>query len=306
MNGLLFAIASTAFAAGAPLQGTVKIDGSSTVFPITEAVAEEFQKSNPKVRVTAGVSGTGGGFKKFVSGEIDINDASRTIKPDEVAKAKENKVEFIELPVAFDGLSVVVNPKNTWVKSLTIAQLKAIWSPDSKVKSWKDVDPAFPDKPIKLYGPGADSGTFDYFTEEVVGKAKSSRSDFTASEDDNVLVKGIAGEEGALGYFGYAYYVANKGKIKHVAIDKGQGAVEADDATIESGKYPLSRPLFIVVSKKSAERPEVDAFVKFYLSNAKDVVKSVGYTQLPAKMTEDSLKRYTERKTGPWSANASH
>lgn len=290
------------------LQGNIKIDGSSTVFPISEAVAEEFQKANPKVRVTVGVSGTGGGFKKFVAGETDINDSSRGIKPDEMAKATENKIEFIEIMIGYDGLSVVVNPKNTWAKSITMDQLKKLWEPNSKVATWKDLDPSWPDKKIKLYGPGTDSGTFDYFTEEVVGKAKSSRADYTASEDDNALVTGIAGDENALGYFGFAYYQENKTKIKDLPVvgKKGGEAVPPNDTTIENGTYPLSRPLFLDIAKKSTTRPEVEAFMQFYLKNAKDLVKQVGYTPLPAKLYEEATKRYNERKTGPWMASASH
>jgi phosphate transport system substrate-binding protein len=308
MIGLLLTFATTAFAAGTPLEGTVKIDGSSTVFPITEAIAEEFQKGNPKVRVTAGVSGTGGGYKKFVAGETDINDASRAVKGEELKTAAGNKIEMIELPIAFDGISVVVNPKNTWVKTLSFAQLKKLWEPDSKVKTWKDLDPSWPDKAIKLYGPGADNGTFEYFTEEVNGKAKASRSDYTASPNPNIQINGISSDENALGYFGFAYYGENKTKLKLIPIasDKTKGeAVEANEQSIESGKYPLARPLFIVVNKKSAERPEVDAFVKFYLANAKEFAKAVGYIALPAKMYEDSTKRYASRQVGAWSAGSS-
>ena len=290
----------------ADMTGTIKIDGSSTVFPITEAVAEEFQKANPKVRVTVGVSGTGGGYKKFVVGETDLNDASRAVKPEEIQKMSEGKIEFMELPIAFDGISVVVNPKNTWAKSMTFAQLKKLWEPGSKVKTWKDIDAAWPDKAIKLYGPGADNGTFEYFTEDVVGKAKSSRSDYTAAPNPNIQVNGIASDEYALGYFGFAYYQENKAKLKVLTIDKGQGAVEPTSETIETGKYPLSRPLFIVINKKSADKPEVDAFVKFYLATAKDAAKQVGYIALPAKMYEDSAKRYATKQTGAWHASTSH
>lgn len=299
---LAFALLPTTTQA-APLEGTVKVDGSSTVFPITEAVAEEFMKVNPKVKVTVGVSGTGGGFKKFTVGETDINDASRPIKPEEVAAAQTNKIEFIELPVAYDGITIVVNPKNTWVKTLTIAQLKKLWEPESKVKTWKDLDPAWPDQAVKLYGPGPDSGTFDYFTEHVVGKSKSSRSDYTSSEDDNVLVNGIAGETNALGYFGYGYYVENQKKLKALPLDGGKGAIMASESTIRDASYPISRPVFICVSKKSAERPELDAFVKFYLTNAGKLSKEVGYTALPDTMYKDVQKRYESRKTGNWQAS---
>jgi phosphate transport system substrate-binding protein len=297
-------LATPALAAG--LSGTVKIDGSSTVFPITEAVAEEFQGANKDVRVTVGVSGTGGGYKKFVAGEIDVANASRPIKAEEIAKATEGKIEFLELPVAYDGLAVVVNPKNTWVKTLTKVQLKRLWEPSSGVKTWKDLDATWPDEPIKLYGPGADSGTFDYFTEEVVGKSKASRSDYTASEDDNVLVNGIAGDKNALGYFGFAYYAENKAKLKDVPIDGGKGAVSPDDGSIRSGKYPLSRPLFIAVNKASLARSEVEAFVAFYLKHAKTLAHEVGYTGLPDALAAEVQKRFEARQTGPWTANATH
>ncbi len=305
-GSLLFAALSPSLGHAAALEGNVKIDGSSTVFPITEAVAEEFQKANPKVRVTVGVSGTGGGLKKFIAGEIDIADASRPVKADEAAKAKEAGIEFMELAIAFDGLSVVVNPKNTWAKSMTMAQLKKIWEPGSTIKTWKDVDAAWPDKAIKLYGPGADSGTFEYFTETVNGKAKASRSDYTASEDDNTLVNGVAGDQYALGYFGYGYYVENKTKLTAVALSAGADAVAPSDETITSHKYPLSRPIFIVVAKKAAGRPEVDAFVKFYLKEAATLSHAVGYTPLPAQMYQEATTRYTARTLGNWPVKASH
>src|SRR5688572_27807621 len=212
------AVALAVSAGAAVAQSVVKIDGSSTVYPVTEAVAEEFQKENKGVQVTVGISGTGGGFKKFVRGEIDISDASRPILAKEMEEAKANGIEYIELPVAFDALTVVVNPKADWVDHLTVAELKKIWGPDSKVKNWKDVRAGLPDKPLTLYGPGTDSGTFDYFTEAINGKSKASRADFTASEDDNVLVQGVANDVGALGYFGYAYYAENKGKLKAVPV----------------------------------------------------------------------------------------
>jgi phosphate transport system substrate-binding protein len=293
----------TTGAHAADLTGNVRIDGSSTVFPVTEAVAEEFRNEAPKVKVTIGISGTGGGFKKFTAGETDISNASRPIKAEEIAKAKENKIDFIELPVAYDGLSIVVNPKNTWANSITIAQLKKLWEPGSTVKTWKDLDPTWPANPIKLYGPGTDSGTFDYFTEEVVGKARASRPDYTASEDDNVLVGGIAGDVNALGYFGFAYYSENKTKIKALQVDGGKGPITADDKTIENSTYPLSRPVFIVVSTKAAARPEVDAFIKFYLKNISTIAKDVGYTPLPKAMYDEALKRYETRKTGTWHAS---
>jgi phosphate transport system substrate-binding protein len=271
----------------AGLTGQVRIDGSSTVFPISEAVAEEFQKANAGVKVTVAQSGTGGGFKKFVANEIDISDASRTIKKEEAEAAEKAKILWTDVPVAYDGITVVINPKNTWVKSLTIEQLKKIWEPESKVKTWKDVDASWPDSKIKLYGPGADSGTFDYFTEHVNGKAKAIRPDFTASEDDNVLVKGVAGDKDALGYFGIAYYEANSKKVKSVAVAGTDGKfVSPTVETVKDGTYPISRPLFIYVNHASLAKPEVSSFVNYYLTNAKKLVAETGYVP----MTEAQYK----------------
>jgi phosphate transport system substrate-binding protein len=285
--------------AAASLSGTIKVDGSSTVFPISEAVAEEFGKTYKKVRVTVGISGTGGGFKKFVAGETDISDASRPIKGVESEAAAKNKIEFIEIPVAYDGLSVMVNPRNGFVDYLTTAELKKIWQPGSTIKNWSEVRSGFPDKPIKLYGAGTDSGTFDYFTEAICGKERASRPDYTGSEDDNALVVGIAGDEGALGYFGYAYYVENKAKLKLVAVDGGNGPVLPTEATINNGTYkPLSRPIFIYVSRKAADRPEVQEFVKFYLASAPRLVKQVGYIPLPQSVYDAALKRFESRTVG--------
>lgn len=280
-------------ASAAKLSGTVKVDGSSTVFPVTEAVAEEFGKIEPKVRVTVGIAGTGGGFKKFAAGEIDISDASRTIKDSEKQAAEKNGVSFVELPVAFDGITVVVNKNNTWVDHLTADELKRIWMPESKVKTWKDVRPNWPDRAIKLYGPGTDSGTFDYFTEAINGKSQLSRADFTKSEDDNVLVKGVAGDKDALGYFGYAYYLENQNLVKAVPIDGGKGPVMPSDTTINNGTYaPLSRMIYIYVSKNAAKRPEVFQFVEFYLKNVGKLVKEVGYIALPEKQYATDLEKF--------------
>ncbi len=264
----------------------IQIDGSSTVFPVTEAVAEEFQKSKKgKIKVTVGIAGTGGGFKKFCRGETDISNASRPILKAEIETCKQSGIQFIELPVAYDALTVIVNPKNDWVKTLTVPDLKRMWEPaaQGKVSSWNQVRSEWPSNPLKLFGPGADSGTFDYFTEAVVGKAKSSRGDFTASEDDNVLVQGVANDRNALGYFGFAYYIENQGKLKAVAIDGGKGAVGPSPKTVEDGTYqPLSRPIFIYVSKKSLDsKPEVKELVDFYLKNASQLVKQVKYIALP-------------------------
>ena len=282
----------TAAPTATPLSGTVKVDGSSTVFPISEAVGEEFQKLYPNVRVTVGISGTGGGFKKFCAGEIDINDASRAIKDPEKELCAKNGITYEEFKVAFDGLSVMVNPQNTWVDYLTVAELKKIWEPNSTVKTWKDVRPNFPNEKIILVGADTDSGTFDYFTKVIVGKEKSSRSDYTASADDNMLVQAIAGEKYALGYFGYAYYVENLGKLKLVAIDSGKGQVLPSEQTINDGTYkPLSRPLLIYVNKESMKRPEIKEFVKYYLTSGKELVSQAGYVKMPDPVYEEGLSR---------------
>jgi phosphate transport system substrate-binding protein len=266
----------------------VRIDGSSTVFPITEAMAEDFQKSTKgKVKVTVGISGTGGGFKKFCRGETDISDASRPILKKEMDDCKAAGVQYIELPVAYDALTVVVHPDNKWAQTLTVAELRKMWEPGAqgKVKTWKQVNPAWPDQPLKLFGAGADSGTFDYFTEAINGKAKSSRGDFTASEDDNVLVQGVARDVNALGYFGFAYYVENKDKLRAAKIvDKTGPGVEPSFESVINGTYqPLARPIFIYINAKSLERPEVKEFVEFYMKNAEVLVREVKYVPLPAK-----------------------
>ena len=272
---------ATAAPVAMELSGTIEIDGSSTVFPVSEAVAEEFGKLHSDVRVNVGVSGTGGGFKRFTVGETDISDASRPIKDAEAAVAEENGIQYYPLRVAMDGLSVLVSPENDFVECLTTDQLKMIWEPGSTVTRWNDVDPGWPDKEIALYGPDTDSGTFDYFTEEIMGEAQVSRADYTASADDNVLVQGIAGGKYSLGYFGYSYYQENQDKLKLVAVDSGNGCVLPTSESIENGSYsPLSRPLFIYVSKQSMERPEVKAFVEFYLDNAAELAQEVGYIKL--------------------------
>jgi phosphate transport system substrate-binding protein len=284
----------------ADLSGNISIDGSSTVYPISQAVAEGFMDSNGGVNVTVSESGTGGGFKKFVNGELDITGASRPIEPEEVEAAKANGIEFIELPVAFDGLSVVVHPSNDWADSLTVEELKAIWSPDSKINNWKDVRAGFPDVPMKLFGAGTASGTFEYFTEAIVQKKKSSRSDYQASENDNTLVQGVAGDKGGLGYFGYAYYIENKDKLKIVKIDGGKGPIEPTEATINDGTYaPLSRPLFIYINRKSMDRPEVKAFAKFLLSaEGRPFIKETGYIELPETAYTMATQHVDDMKVG--------
>ncbi len=280
----------------------IKIDGSSTVYPVTEAVAEEFQAAKRgSVRVTVGISGTGGGFKKFCRGEIDISDASRPILKKEMDSCKEQGVEYIELPVAYDGLAIMVHMKNTWVNSVTVADLKKMWEPaaQGKIKKWNQVRPAWPDAALKLFGPGADSGTFDYFTEAINGKSKASRGDFTASEDDNILVQGIAGDKNALGYFGLAYYDENKDKLKLVPVDGGQGPVLPSEKTVMDGTYqPLSRPIFIYVNKNSMSKPELKEFVAFYLKQAPKLVKQVKYIPLPSTAYKLAEERFAKSRTG--------
>jgi phosphate transport system substrate-binding protein len=297
---------STMAALAAPCASAqvVKIDGSSTVYPITEAVAEEFQKAKKAtVRVTVGISGTGGGFKKFCRGETDISDASRPILKSEMEACKAAGVEYVELPIAYDALTVVVNKDNTFLKTITVEELKKIWEPSAqgKVTKWNQVNAQWPDMSLKLFGPGADSGTFDYFTEAVVGKAKSSRGDYTASEDDNVLVQGVSRDKGALGYFGYAYYIENQGKLTAVGImaKAGAPAVAPSEKTVEDGSYqPLSRPIFIYVKAKSLERPEVKEFVEYYLKNAPALIKEVKYIALPARAYTLAAEHVAKRKLG--------
>jgi phosphate transport system substrate-binding protein len=299
---LALAVAGTAVSSAGFADTIVKIDGSSTVYPITEAVAEDFQKLKKNViKVTVGISGTGGGFKKFCRGETDISDASRPILAKEMEACKEAGIQYVELPIAYDALTVVINPQNDWAKTLTVADLKKIWEPGAqgKLKSWKDVNPAFPDVPLKLYGPGADSGTFDYFTEAVVGKAKSSRGDYTASEDDNVLVQGVSRDKGGLGYFGFAYYIENQKKLKAVGVDGGKGPVLPSPEAVENGTYaPLSRPIFIYVNAKSMDKPEIVEFVEFYLKNAPKLVKEVKYVPLPQKAYDIAGEHFKHKKLG--------
>lgn len=280
----------------------VKVDGSSTVFPITEAVAEDFQTAKKgAIRVTVGISGTGGGFKKFCRNEIDVVNASRPITVAEMEACKEQGVQFIEMPIAYDALTVVVNPKNTWSKTITVEELKKIWEPAAQgtITQWNQINPAWPEKKIKLYGAGADSGTFEYFTEAIVGKAKSSRGDFTASEDDNVLVQGVASDIYALGFFGFAYYTENSKRVTAVAVDSGTGGVLPSAATVENNSYkPLSRPIFIYINAKSADKPEVDEFVKFYMSNAEKLVTEVKYFPLSKEVYHLNLEHMQKKKLG--------
>ena len=288
----------------ADLSGDISIDGSSTVFPITEAMAEEFGKATDgNVRITVGVSGTGGGFKKFCAGETVISDASRPIKQSEVDLCAENGIEYIELPVAIDGLSVMVNPANDFVECLTVAELHTLWAPEAEgvVTKWSQVRPSWPDEEVRLYAPGVDSGTFDYFTETVNGESQASRGDFLPSEDDNVLVTGIAGDRNSLGYFGYAYYAENADRLKLVGIDGGEGCIIPTDETINNGSYsPLSRPLFIYVAADALNRPHVNAFVEFYLDTAnRSFISETGYIPFPGTIYNLAMNKYRSGTTGP-------
>ncbi|GMV54315.1 MAG: phosphate ABC transporter substrate-binding protein [Betaproteobacteria bacterium] len=303
LSALAVSLLAGSIAPQASAQQLIKIDGSSTVFPITEAVSEDFQKlKKGSVRVTVGISGTGGGFKKFCRGEIDISDASRPILAKEMADCRAAGIKYIELPIAFDALTVVANPKNAFLNAITIAELKRMWEPaaQGKITKWNQVNPAWPDQALKLFGPGADSGTFDYFTEAVMGKSKSSRGDFTASEDDNVLVQGVARDVGALGYFGYAYYVENKDKLRSVPVVNSAGkAVEPSLENVINGSYePLSRPIFIYVNAKSADKPEIKEFVEYYLKNGGKLAKEVKYVPLSESDYKHALDNFGKRKTG--------
>jgi phosphate transport system substrate-binding protein len=284
----------------------VTLDGSSTVFPISEAVAEEFQKAEKSIRVTVGISGTGGGFQKFCRAEIDISDASRPISASEVEACKKSGVEYIELPVAYDGIAIAVNPKANWADKITTAELKTLWGPDAqnKVTKWSQVRKGWPDREIHLFGAGVDSGTYDYFTEAINGKAKASRGDFTSSEDDNVLVQGIANDELALGFIPFAYFEGNHDKLKLVPVDdakadNGDGPILPGPDTIRTGTYqPLSRPVFIYVSKKASERPEVQKFVEFYVKNAEKLVREVNYVGLGDAAYQMVADRFGNRTLG--------
>ncbi|QDT46578.1 PstS family phosphate ABC transporter substrate-binding protein [Symmachiella dynata] len=269
----------------------VSINGSSTVAPITIAVAEEFLKDNPDVQVSVGTSGTGAGFKKFGSGEIDICDASRVIKETERAICEKAGIEFVTLEVAYDGLAIVAHPEADWFDCLTLEQLKDIWKPESSVKKWSDINPAWPAEEIKLYGPGTDSGTFDYFTEVIVGQEKASRADYTASEDDNVLVRGVTADKYALGYFGYAYYAENRDSLKLIGVDSGKGCVQPSTETVRNGSYePLSRPLLLYIKTASLKQPPTAAFIQFYLKHAAQLVEEVGYVPVSEEQHQKNVE----------------
>ena len=299
---LVVGVVTVATPGRADAQAAIKIDGSSTVFPVAEAFAEEFQIQNRgKVRVTVGMSGTGGGFKKFCRGETDMSNASRPILSEEMEACRKAGIKYIEVPVAFDALTVVVNPANKWVKSLTVADLKKMWEPaaQGRISTWKQVRAEFPAEKLMLFGPGADSGTFDYFTEAVMGKSKSSRGDYTASEDDNTLVQGVENNKNAIGYFGFAYYAAHKDKMRAVPIDGGKGPVEPSLANVTNGTYnPLSRPLFIYVKESSMNRPEVRQFVQFMMTKGGALVSEVGYLPLPKSAYDLAWKHFNDKKLG--------
>lgn len=288
--------------AASDLTGSVLVDGSSTVFPISEGMAEEFMAENPGVRVTVGVSGTGGGFKKFCAGETDISNASRPIKQEEIELCKQNGIEYVEIPIAFDGLSVVVNPGNDFVQCLTVEELKRVWEPAAQgtITNWNQIRPDFPDQPLALYGAGTDSGTFDYFTAAIVGEESASRGDYTASEDDNVIVQGVASDPNSLGYFGFAYYSENQDQLKLVEVDGGNGCVAPSEETISDGSYqPLSRPEFFYVKATSLDNPAVEAFARYQIDpdNA-NLVAETGYIPLPADIQKLTEARLDERKVG--------
>jgi phosphate transport system substrate-binding protein len=300
---VLTGLASVGVPQFAAAQSLIKLDGSSTVFPIAEAVAEEFQISKRgKVRVTVGIAGTGGGFKRFCRGETDISNASRPITREEMDACRAAGIKYMELPVAFDALTVVVNKQNDWVKALTVADLKKMWEPGAqgRVSKWNQVRSDWPAQPLTLFGPGADSGTFDYFTEAVNGKSKASRGDYTASEDDNTLVQGVENNKNALGYFGYAYYIAHKDKMRAVPIVNLQGKeVSPSIEAVNDGSYqPLSRPLFVYVRDTAAQRPEVQEFVQFMLTQGEGLVKEVGYVPLPKQAYQLALQHFKNKKMG--------
>lgn len=300
MKQLFAALAALAVTAGISAQ-TVKVDGSSTVYPITEGIAEDFQKQT-KIKTTVGISGTGGGFKKFCRGEIDVQNASRPILQKEMEDCAKAGVAYLELPVAFDALTVVVSPRNDFVRQLTVDELRRMWEPaaQGKITNWNQINPAFPNRPLKLFGAGSDSGTFDYFTEAIVGKSKSSRGDYTASEDDNVLVTGVANEVGGIAYFGYAYYAENTKRLRPVSIvnRKGQAVAPSEQSVMDGSYNPLSRPIMIYVSAKSLERAEVRRFVEFYQRNAAKISKEVKYVPLPDRVYENNLKIVAAGRTG--------
>lgn len=296
LGSILCVLLLVSCGSGDQSSGRVQIDGSSTVYPITEAVAEEYRTEAPGVRISVGVSGTGGGFKKMLRGETDINNASREIKPSEIELAEQNDIEYLQLSVAYDGLAVVVNPENDWVDHFTVAELNKIWSPEAQneITRWNQIRDNWPDEELHLYGPGVASGTYDYFTEVIVGESGSSRGDFTASEDDNVLVQGVATDKYALGFFGLAYFEENQDRLKLVAVDDGEGnPVKPTMQTVANNTYkPLSRPLFIYVTKESAQKESVQRFIEFYLDTAPQMAREIGYVPMPDSVYQVQKDRF--------------
>jgi phosphate transport system substrate-binding protein len=291
---VLAALAATAgHAGGSKLKGTIAADGSSTLGPYTTAAAESFARKHPGVRITVGVSGTGGGFERFCRGELDISNASRRIKPAEHEACAKNGLRYIAFTVANDGIAIVVNKSNTWAKCLTTEQLKKMWQPGSKVNNWNEVDPSFPDQKLKLFGPGTDSGTFDFFTERINGKARASRTDYFPSEDDNVLVNGVSGERGGIGYFGLSYYQANKSKLNLVKVNAGAGCIAPSIATVQAKSYqPLSRGLFMYVDRASFIRPEVRAFIGYVLNNERAIARRARFVSLTNAQLKKARAQY--------------
>ncbi|HYZ89090.1 MAG TPA: PstS family phosphate ABC transporter substrate-binding protein [Myxococcales bacterium] len=299
MRTLLLAVAVAAIAAGgaggavAKLKGKISADGSSTVGPYARSAAELFRRAHPAVQITVGISGTGGGFQRFCNGEIDLADASRAIKAAEIQACQKNNIKWVAFTIANDGITLVVNKQNTWANCLTVAQLKRIWEPGSKVDNWNQVDASFPNQKLKLFGAGTDSGTFDFFTEAIVGKARASRSDYAATENDNVTVEGVAGEKGALGYFGLSYYEENRSRLKAVKIDGGRGCVAPNKKTVQKNTYrPLSRPLFIYAKRTSFQRPEVRAFIGFILQNERRIAQRSRFVSLTNNQLKNSREHY--------------
>jgi phosphate transport system substrate-binding protein len=288
-------LAGTVSAGGSVISGSITTDGSSTLGPYIQATAELFQKKYPKVRVTVGISGTGGGFERFCKGETDISNASRKIKQgagSEAAKCKDAGINYIAFAAANDGISIVTNQQNTWASCLTTAELKKIWQPGSKIDNWRDIRDGFPNQSLKLFGPGTDSGTFDFFTEHINGKAKASRADYQASEDDNVLVQGVAGEKGGMGYFGLSYAVENRDKLNILRIDGGKGCVAPNNQTVQNRSYPISRGLFEYVKKTSFKRDEVQAFIKFMLDNEKAIANKADFVPLTTAQLKNAKRQY--------------
>ena len=293
--GLFLAACGDDNSGGSNLSGSIKVDGSSTVGPLTEAAAELFREENPDVRITVGISGTGGGFEKFCAGETDISDASRPIEPDEEKACQDKGIEYGEAQVANDGIAVVVNPENDWANCLTTAELKKIWEPDSNVDNWNQVKSDFPDEKIELFGAGTDSGTFDYFTEQINGEEGASRKDYSPSEDDNVTVQGVSGGKGNLGYFGLSYALQNEGKVKPVQVDAGDGCIEPTEATVQDGSYkPLSRPLLIYPSKQALQNEATAEFVKFYVDNYEEIAKQAQFVPMTAEQAQKAQDTVTQ------------